>query len=126
MSDIIIRDGKLWKNGVQLTLEFGNTEQINAIRKYEKKFESFRTGKVVPIKTYNITGTAIFECLCGRTLETDPEEADYDGDESCFENTKKKCGLCKREYLFVLEKTYGMQMKKRVVVNEKIFVKLIN
>jgi len=63
MSNMIIRDGKFYKNNVEVKPEFGNMEQIRAIREAERKASEKRIeAKIIQEeKTYHYA-TIEFTC----------------------------------------------------------------
>ena len=126
MSKIIIKDGHFWKDGIKLVTEIGNVEQISALREYNALYEDFKKG-VCPKYEYKVStiATAIFKCFCGNSLEI-KTDADYEGDEKCFEGQKKKCYHCNRNYKFVTESIYRVQGGKRIYYGDNALVTIIN
>ena len=89
----------LFKDGVQITPEYGNEEQIKAIRKYEQLSKELKEeGHVIEPEWQVI---AKFKCLCGGYLESSKEDIG-DMDLSDFEGETVECGRCGQEYDFYL------------------------
>ena len=64
MSEFVVKsDGWLYKEGVKVALEFGNVEQIKAIRAYEKKMKSYAEGTIRPLISYETKGNVFFNCI---------------------------------------------------------------
>lgn len=123
-SKIIVKDGHLWRDGVKLKLEFGDAEQIEAIKKANKRLEQFINGEIEPNCSYEIKGTAGFFCMCGKLLSVENIEADYEGDTSCFEGQVKFCNACNNKYQLVIHREYSTRGTRRVCISEKLGVKL--
>lgn len=93
MSELTIKNGALYnRQGEKVKLEFGNREQIKAIRDYERKMEDLKTDGVELHPHYDISVDAevYFKCNCGRVLWF-RTECDEEGDLDCFEDMKKTC-----------------------------------
>lgn len=121
MSDIILKDGHLFKDGKKLKLEFGNKEQIEALRRFEKSIEKFKVG-VEPEVTYNIEAAAHFVCVCKHRLAVGHFPVDDIDEVDCFEDLTKKCHNCNREYKFVLKKNYKLHFGRSYLDSERLYV----
>lgn len=115
----------MFQNEIQLTPEFGNVEQINALREYDKLFTKFTNG-VVPECDYEVRCIATFRCICGFNLDLETP-AEGENDISCFEGKTKTCYHCNKHYQFVIKKSYRIYSGRRfydeelvVVLKEKI------
>lgn len=127
MSKIVVKEGDdLYKDGIKLKLEFGNLEQIQAIRNHERLIEDFKEEGVSPNCNYvvEVTAHANFTCICGKNMVTVDVTADDEEDEACFDGLIHTCKSCNRKYEFVLEKHYKNIQGKRHLHYEEIFVKL--
>jgi len=123
MSEIIVGLDGLYRDGIKLKLEFGNDEQIAAIRKHERKIEQFKEG-FGPNYNYTVKGHSYFSCICGNVLRSEVD-ADHEDDILCFEGEEKECGSCKRKYEYIIERDYRVNSSgKRYVSNEDLVVKL--
>jgi outer membrane receptor for ferrienterochelin and colicin len=85
MSKLIVKNGELYDSkGIKQKLEFGNAEQIEAIRNYENKMKAFQKGLVVEPE-YEIEATVEFQCTCGanksvtKDIDTSDDLSDFDG-----------------------------------------------
>jgi hypothetical protein len=124
MQKITIIDGHLWKDGEKLNPEFGNIEQIIALRKYEKLQKEFEDG-ITPTITYDVEAIANFTCICGSTVNLDGVKAKNTDDTHCFDSKQQHCYKCKRRYEFVLEADYRMYNGKRTYYGSELLVKQI-
>lgn len=126
MAGIIVKDGALWKDGVKLELEFGNVEQIQALRAYEQRIQEFLDGEVEPNCHYEIAVTAFasFECICGNKI-TSQTDADDEDEVDCFDSTREKCRKCNRVYQFIVERVYKNNKGKPYLDYENLSVKFL-
>jgi hypothetical protein len=124
MSKIIVGADGLYRDGVKLKLEFGNLEQIEALRNFEKKMASFKKEGVSPRCDYEVKGEASFFCVCGRRICTEKNDAESEEDIECFEGIEETCKDCKRKYIFKIEKDWMITKvtNKRYSVNERLVV----
>lgn len=101
MSEIIIKDGHLYKDGVKLELEFGNLEHIKAVRNYEKRMEAFGEDGLELEPTYKVEITAMscFNCVCETPIYFECP-ANSTNDIECFDGSEEKCHVCNQTYLF--------------------------
>jgi hypothetical protein len=124
MSEIYVKDGWLYKDNSRLKLEFGNLEQIAAIRKYEKYVKQIKEG-IEPECSYEVKGNVGFKCICGFFITVDDIEADFEGDIECFEDIQRTCRNCNKKYKFVVERKYGILAPgRRYLQAEKLLVRL--
>jgi hypothetical protein len=90
-----LRDGKFYREGQRVPLEFGNTEQINMIN---RRLKIIREGiSVSPSYGSEITGYIHFKCVCGQSLILE-HVVDEEGDIEQFIGMQKKCYKCLQEY----------------------------
>jgi hypothetical protein len=124
MSNIVVKEGDgLYKDGVKIKLEFGNVEQIEAIRKHEKKIIELTTEGITPQCSWSVKASAYFACLCGKNIFVEDIDADSDNDEVCFEGIQKTCSECKRTYEFAVDREYKLNGSgKRYTANETLKV----
>lgn len=123
MEKIIVQDGHLWKDGQKLTLEFGNIEQINALREYEKLIKKFTDDGVSPEVEYDITATATFDCICGYQLRSQSDAEDV-GDIDCFKQDKVKCYRCNKQYAFIVKNKTEIHRGKKFYYADELVVVL--
>lgn len=124
MSDFIVKqDGYLYKDGVKVALEFGNLEQIKAIRAYEKKMQSYKDGTIKPFISYKTEGNLMFACVCDKTIEY-KTQADDEDDIRCFDNTNVECKNCKRKYLIYTQKVKRQILNRIYFEDSCVLVKL--
>lgn len=119
---ILVRADGLYKNGKKLQLEFGNVEQIAALRSYEKKMREYKDG-INPSFSYEINATASFQCICNQIISVE-REVDHEGDEEFFDSVKTICFDCNRRYVFVTQHHYEFINEKRRVMSSYVNVKL--
>lgn len=102
MNKIIVKHDGLYKGGVKQKLEFGNVEQINAIREHAKSFEMLQSEDGLEVDVdfdIQVEATTNFKCLCGSYVYVSMS-VDEEDDISEFIGTKKECRHCKRKYKF--------------------------
>jgi hypothetical protein len=123
MSEIVVGQDGLYRDGVKIKLEFGNDEQIAALRKHEKKMQSHTDG-FEPIFSYEVKGHSYFSCLCGTIMSSEVDAVSED-DIDCFEGIEKECRSCKRKYVYVIEREYFIHSSgRKVIKHENLRVKL--
>ena len=95
MANLLIKNGKFYnKEGEIVPLEFGNVEQIRAIKEHEQKIEELKGDGYEIEVDFEVTveASAKFRCTCGSWLFF-TVDADEEDDISCFEGyPNKKCG----------------------------------
>ena len=124
MEKITIKDGHLWRGKEKLKLEFGNLEQIEALKNYEKLVLEFEKG-VEPKVYYEVIANSIFKCICEKTIELNDIEVDNEGDVDGFDGLAKKCTNCNRVYSYEVERKYARGYRGGMeIVDEKLLVKL--
>ena len=90
----------LFKDGKLVPLEFGNEEQIKAIRKYEKTTGLLETEQGFQIEPdYICKAEGTFTCTCGRNVYYEID-CEMDGDADSFEEQTVKCRGCGNDYVF--------------------------
>ncbi len=124
MSEFVVKsDGWLYKEGVKVALEFGNVEQIKAIRAYEKKMKSYAEGTIRPLISYETKGNVFFNCICDASIAY-TTEADGEDDIRCFDNSNVECKKCNRKYLIYTEKIKRQIGGKIYFEDSKVYIKL--
>lgn len=112
MSNLIIKDGKFYKNGVEIKPEFGNREQIQALRDAERKANETKIeAKIIQEeKTYHYA-TIEFTCPnCEKNnrvevFEDDP--SDWFIDNSDVDNIDISCPHCDTDFTIEADKGRG-------------------
>lgn len=123
MEKITIRDGHLWRGNEKLKLEFGNLEQIEALKNYEKLVLEFEKG-IEPNVYYEVIANSIFKCICGNSIELNDIEVDNEGDVDVFDGLAKKCVKCSRVYSYEVEAVWRENSAgKPYIFSEKLLVK---
>lgn len=90
----------LFKDGKPVPLEFGNEEQIKAIRKYEKNSGVLETEQGLHIEPdYICKAEGTFTCTCGRNVYYEID-CDSEGDVDPFVGETVNCHGCGNEYEF--------------------------
>lgn len=112
MSNLIIRDGKFYRGNVEVKPEFGNREQINALKEALRKAnESKVEAKLIQEETIAYYASVRFTCpICEKynevyVLEDDPSE--YCIDASDVEHCNISCTnlKCNTEFTIESDKT---------------------
>lgn len=90
-----IINGKLFKDGKQVSPLIGNIEQIKVLKDYDSRAEKFINGLDVAVESHGSGWThyVYFKCVCGTqtsiSVDSDDEEpSDLDGKVGCC----YKCG----------------------------------
>lgn len=112
MSNMIIRDGKFYKGNVEIKPEFGNMEQIRAIREAERKASEERIeAKLIEQETITYYATVKFTCpVCKEDnevdlLDDDPIEMGIDS--SDVDNLDISCLHCDTDFTIEADKGRG-------------------
>jgi len=96
-----IVNGKLAdEKGNPVVLEFGNRDQIDFIKDYQRMLDEFNgDGVEVDVSMEaHYTASGYFRCTCGTGLYIEAE-ADDEDDEDCLVDWKKTCRICKTNYI---------------------------
>jgi hypothetical protein len=112
MSKIVIRDGKFYKGNVEVKPEFGNREQIQALRDAERKASEERIeAKLIEQETITYYATVKFTCpVCKEDnevdlLDDDPIEMGIDS--SDVDNLDISCPHCDTDFTIEADKGRG-------------------
>lgn len=112
MSNIIIRDGKFYRGGVEVKPEFGNREQINALQaELRKSSEEKVEAKLIEQETTKYYATVKFTCpVCKEdnevdVLDDDPIEMGIDS--SDVDNCDISCHYCDTDFTIEADKGRG-------------------
>lgn len=114
-STMIIRDGKFYRDGVPVPLEFGNIEQIKLMKDYQDRIDAF-AGEGLEVEVeYEVRAYINFECICGKNLQVETLDEDIIPgsyvEETSVMNNSCKCHNCKRQYK-VCEDDFGSTVLK--------------
>lgn len=92
-----IVNGKLAdEQGNPVVLEFGNRDQIDFIRDYQRMLDD---GVEVDVSIeVSYTASGCFRCACGTRLYIETN-ADDDYDEDCLVDWQKTCRMCNTNYI---------------------------
>lgn len=100
--DYVATKNGLFYKGNPVPLEFGNEEQIKAIRKYEKNSGVLETEQGLHIEPdYICKAEGSFTCTCGRNVYYELD-CDSEGDVDPFVGETVKCHSCGNEYIFTV------------------------
>lgn len=101
MSNYTATSKGLFLDGKQVIPEFGNADQIKAVRKHEQRMELLK-GDGYPIEAdVTIEASVTFNCICGHSVRKEVECRSIDDDiKEEFDMTKMKCGWCNTNYIF--------------------------
>lgn len=109
-----ILKGKFIKDKVEVAPQFGNTEQINCLKKFNERLEQFKQGLAVEVEYEKrddeneepvFDASLDFKCCCLATVESyqyDVEEDDID----CFVGVYETCRNCDNKYKFSNERNF--------------------
>jgi hypothetical protein len=98
MTLIVKKDGIYNQLGEKQKLEFGNTQQIEALRKAEKELNKHTEGFEVEVDyEVEILATVNFKCVCGTNLHIKKNVGSEDATDA-FDSDSKTCYKCQRVY----------------------------
>jgi predicted SprT family Zn-dependent metalloprotease len=90
----------MFKNGNEVLPEFGNAEQISAIKKHQQLLESIENGQVLDIDfEEKITASFRIKCKCGSNVYYDDEFEDEYEFERAIAGHKMKCRQCDTKFI---------------------------
>ena len=108
---VTIKDGKFYKDGEVMPVEFGNLEQIKALEDLDKITKGLKEGMELDYnESMSVTYTAKIDCPCGKSVYLE-EESEYEGLPDCLV-TIKKCRCGKHKFETYMEE--GVLMVKEV------------
>ncbi len=110
----------LFKDGKKVPLEFGNKEQIRAVRKYEREagmLDSEEGFKVEP--EYQCKAEGDFSCTCGRKVYYE-FDCDGNGDVDPFVGETVNCHACGNEYQFTVDESDEVYVKRYYNLEEEL------
>jgi hypothetical protein len=113
MAELIIKNGKFYRNGIEERPECGNIEQINCLKETNKRNDEAEQGLKVgtDYETHTIA-SACFICVCGKKLFYEIEfEGSSCDDDDCFAGKRKYCCDCGRTYIFEVDENYNLIAK---------------
>lgn len=112
MPELIIKNGRFYRNGIEERPEIGNIEQINCLKETNRKNEEAEKGIEVDTDYECITtGTAEFRCVCGEKVYYEVEFEGTPDDDDCFVGKVKSCKVCGRRYEFEFDADYNLIAK---------------
>ncbi len=101
MKPLTIIDGKFIRDGVEEKPEFGNKEQILAMKIHAPTLALLNSGKMpfeYDVETkYTLNGD--FKCVCGTKIFIEVEDDDEDDIVSEVAGMTKSCHKCKKKYI---------------------------
>lgn len=120
---MILKNGKFYKDNVEVPIEIGNSEQIALLKKMQKSLEE-GIELVVHIDektTYDLSCS--FKCpLCNKVNEKEDGEYDFEPDdyeiEGFLESEVFRCRQCKQEYELIISATDYKNKYKLILPNE--------
>jgi hypothetical protein len=98
---LIIKNGNFYKDGNLIPTEFGNKEQIEALRLYQNRLQKIENEEVsinVSFERREITASYSFQCACGNKVYGD--EIVDDDEESELVGKTARCKHCLTKYVF--------------------------
>ena len=114
MGNLVIIDGYLYKDGQKQKLEFGNIEQINAIREYERSMAELQNDglELEPEYEIEVNASVSFKCGCGCNVYFEVS-ASTDGDIDCFDGMSTKC-KCNNRYKLSVDREENLVLCKLI------------
>ncbi len=110
MSNMIIRDGKFYKGNVEIKPEFGNMEQIRALREAERKANASKIeAKLIQEEMTSYYASVVFDCPdCKKHNRVDvlyDDPSDWQIDNSDVDSHEISCVHCGSYYTIEADKT---------------------
>jgi len=118
MAKLKVIDGNVVdENGIKQVLQLGDNEQIEAIRKYEKKLTALNNEgiEVWPDFEVEVKATLAFECICGSNVyfeTTANVEIDHENNYDVLDNKKIVCKSCNKHYKISVSDDDGAALVK--------------
>lgn len=112
-SELVIIEGKFFRDGNPVKTEIGNQEQINALRNAEERVSDLTKGiEVDPEYETVINATISFKCICGNNVHCEWDDVE-EGENRAFTNSlnKPECYTCKRKYEFDEDDDFNLIVK---------------
>ena len=110
MSNLVIKNGKFYKGNVEVKPEFGNMEQIRALREAERKANASNIeAKLIQQEKTSYYASIEFDCPdCKKhnrveIFEDDP--SDYHIDNADVNNIDISCAFCDTDFTIEADKT---------------------
>ncbi|MGL4956594.1 MAG: hypothetical protein ACRC9X_05395 [Bacteroidales bacterium] len=114
--ELYLKNGKFYRDGVEVPLEIGNAEQIALIKRIEKTPDEI----YVAVDAYNwrYDASLCFVCSCGKEVhveKADCKEIYIDEPQIIeeFEGDTIVCEECDREYVVNRNKTVSIKQKEK-------------
>jgi hypothetical protein len=115
MTLIVKKDGIYNQQGEKQKLQFGNIEQISAIRKAEKELIKHTEGFELSIYyETQITASVSFKCVCQTNLNISHDVPSEEEIEE-FDETEKRCHKCGRIYELNIDKGDSLTCKLKKI-----------
>lgn len=101
MSELVVKQDGIYKDGIKQPLVFGDAEQIKALRNYENKMAMLQQeGEPLDVdyETREIVASATYKCPCGTRVYFEVNVEEEGGVEE-FAGETRTCRGCKKEYI---------------------------
>jgi hypothetical protein len=109
---VTIKDGKFYRDGEVMPVEFGNLEQIKALEDVELHKQALKEGLMLDWDSeIEVRYTADFKCFCGNRIDME-EESEQEERPDCLSGKTFKCRCKKHSFKTYME--YGCLMVKEV------------
>jgi hypothetical protein len=101
MGKLTVVNGQFVRDGQVVTPEFGNTEQIQAIKEYTAHIEALERGQLQLNYDIELKATleGSFKCKCDTMVYIEYEDSDEDECISGVVGMTKNCRNCKTTYV---------------------------
>jgi hypothetical protein len=97
--DLELKDGKFFRDGQVVPLEFGNPEQIKLMTRRINLINDLETEGVVVYPVIELKATVRFPCMCGNChVYIEIECSDEDEVNRMFHGEEGQCFSCKKKY----------------------------
>lgn len=98
-----LRDGKFYRDGVEVPPTFGDREQIELLRKAEKQMEKLEGDGIEAEIEYDVSAEVSCKCPCGRYVIFESVGNDDTDSANMHLDGRQKYCRCGREYEVVID-----------------------
>ena len=99
---LTLKDGKFWRDGVEISPRIGDAEQIALLKKEERRIEEMEEyGISIHTEAAAVRIECDFDCICGSMVEKEVMRYGVEGDlEGMIDDEIAECLCCHRKYKF--------------------------
>lgn len=114
-----LRDGKFYRDGVEVPPTFGDREQIELLRKAEKQMEKLEVDGIEAEIEYNVSAEVRCKCPCGRYVIFETVNNDDEDSANMYLDGMQQYCRCGREYEVVIDNYASSEAIIRLITDIK-------